>query len=461
MSEAGFSLFQMVAAIIQTLVYTSILTVTFRPFITAENNRKIEYEPKIASVGFIYAFLSVIAMLIPAFGLPGMVLAIIIPGIFSGWMGINRYFAIYLGTIFFCFIRSVGLLGNSVIYVLSIRRAENLPAEAAMKNTAFVYSGVYVVEGACVLALSYAICHRVIKQKLDLSFKEWTYLSIMPVIGIVFAEIVDRLLFVQKDDVVFGIYDEYPVFLLFVPAIALLFCIGIFLTVVSYLEMVALQDESKKYFAQEQQIKAMQERMEEVQNFYGGIRKMRHEMKNHLTNIKGLARNGNYEEIDQYISRIDRELGQLEMTICTGDPVLDVVISDKKKIARELGIQFEESFIYPKEWGFDSYDIGIIVNNLLMNAIEACGKIADGERYIRIRSYTKKKFYMIDVTNSYDGKHGFNIKNGLPVTSKDKAGVHGIGLENVRDVAHKYMGDIDIKTCDNVFEVSVLLQEPR
>ena len=36
---------------------------------------------------------------------------------------------------------------------------------------------------------------------------------------------------------------------------------------------------------------------------------------------------------------------------------------------------------------------------------------------------------MIDVTNSYDGKHGFNIKNGLPLTSKDKAGVHGIGLE--------------------------------
>ena len=68
---------------------------------------------------------------------------------------------------------------------------------------------------------------------------------------------------------------------------------------------------------------------------------------------------------------------------------------------------------------------------------------------------------MIDATNSYDGKHRFNIKNGLPVTSKDKAGVHGIGLENVRDVAHKSMGDIDIKNSDNVFEVSVLLQEPR
>lgn len=75
---------------------------------------------------------------------------------------------------------------------------------------------------------------------------------------------------------------------------------------------------------------------------------MRHEMKNHLTNIKGLARNGNYEEIDQYISRIDRELGQLEMTICTGDPVLDVVISDKKKIAREWGDQVKRLLLRKK-----------------------------------------------------------------------------------------------------------------
>ena len=89
MSEASFSSFQMVMAIIQTLVYAAMLTVTFWPFISDENGRKKRYGIKVASVGLIYIFLSVIAMFIPAFGLPGMVLAIIIPGILSGWLGIN------------------------------------------------------------------------------------------------------------------------------------------------------------------------------------------------------------------------------------------------------------------------------------------------------------------------------------------------------------------------------------
>lgn len=460
MSDVAFSSFQSVTAIVLTFVYSIALTVTIMPFITDENDNKKGDYFKAGSVGLIYMSLSTIVMFVPPFGLFGMVLVIVLPGIISGWLGINRYFVIYLGIVFFCFSRASGLVGNSVIYILGMRWAENMLLEDAMRNAAFVYAGVYIVETIVVFVLIYIFCYKVIRQKLTLSIKEWAYLSIVPIIGVVFAEIVDRLLFVQKDNVVFGIYDEYPAFLLFVPMISVLFCVGIFLTVISYLEMVELQDENKKFFAQEQQIKAMQERMEDIQKFYGSIRKMRHEMKNHFTNLKGLARNGSYDEIDQYISKIDGELGLLEMAINTGEPVLDVVISDKKKLAEELGIKFEVSFMYPKNWGFDSYDIGIIVNNLLMNAIEACQKITDGERYIRIRSYTKKKFYMIDVSNSCVGKHRINVISGLPETSKDNANSHGIGLVNVRDIAHRYMGDIDIKVLDNEFDISVLLQEP-
>ncbi len=52
--------------------------------------------------------------------------------------------------------------------------------------------------------------------------------------------------------------------------------------------------ERQKHFIEEQQVKAMKKRLEEAENFYGNIRKVRHEMKNHMANIKGLAGDGEY-----------------------------------------------------------------------------------------------------------------------------------------------------------------------
>lgn len=36
---------------------------------------------------------------------------------------------------------------------------------------------------------------------------------------------------------------------------------------------------------------------------------------------------------------------------------------------------------------------------------------------------------------------------------------HGIGLKNVKDVADHYLGDMDIKIKNDVFKVTVMLQQ--
>lgn len=45
----------------------------------------------------------------------------------------------------------------------------------------------------------------------------------------------------------------------------------------------------------------MKQRLEEAENFYGSIRRVRHEMKNHMTNIKGLVASEKYDEVENYI----------------------------------------------------------------------------------------------------------------------------------------------------------------
>ncbi len=120
--------------------------------------------------------------------------------------------------------------------------------------------------------------------------------------------------------------------------------------------------------------------------FYDGIRRMKHEMKNHLTNIKGLLESGDYGGMGQYISRMDESMDAFEFSIKTGNAVTDVIVNDRQKAAEKQGIRFRSEFTYPESERYDAYDIGIIVNNLLQNALEACGKMRQGGRYIFISS---------------------------------------------------------------------------
>ena len=117
---------------------------------------------------------------------------------------------------------------------------------------------------------------------------------------------------------------------------------------------------------------------------------------------------------------------------------------------------------YSKMKAYDAYDIGIIVNNLLQNALEACEKMNTGERYITLSGKQKRKFFLIEVRNSFDGEIKFDSNTNLPVSDKEKdISLHGIGLSNVKREVEKYMGDLDIKVKKNEFSVTILLQERR
>lgn len=146
----------------------------------------------------------------------------------------------------------------------------------------------------------------------------------------------------------------------------------------------------------------------------------------------------------------------------TGNAVTDVIINDKCRRAGKAGIRFEADFWYGGE--IPVFDLGIILNNLLDNAIEACEKLKPGEGYIRLTLKRKKQFLLLEVENSFDGS--VQMDGSLPATTKRSAlpeilTEHGIGLENVRDVAERYYGGVNIKVKENVFHVTVLLQQEK
>ncbi len=99
--------------------------------------------------------------------------------------------------------------------------------------------------------------------------------------------------------------------------------------------------------------------------------------------------------------------------------------------------------------------------------LEACGKMRQGDRYIIISSRQKRKFFLIEVRNPFEGEIIMDADTNLPISTKEKepfgrqGSMHGIGLSNVKREAEKYMGDVDIRVKKNEFSVTVMLQERR
>lgn len=168
--------------------------------------------------------------------------------------------------------------------------------EDIFRNASLNYIFIAAFRIFLFLIMLFVVGHRLGKQKIELQIRELCYLILTPIVAILFGNIIVRLWIVVKDDLIFQLYEQYPIFLGIVPVIAILFYAGILITIVSYQEMEKLQEEKKKHFIEEQQVHSIQERMEEVEQFYNGIRQMKHEMRNHLTNIKGLMESGNYED---------------------------------------------------------------------------------------------------------------------------------------------------------------------
>lgn len=447
MNEANFTLFQNTVEGIEIIIYACILAAFFRSFMVGKKGWNPQKSVKMLIIFLSYAAVFFINIAADLDGWVCMVIVTALLTVASRYLGIDRKSAFLFGVLFFCVRNFSSLAVASVNFYTGrhfVRGEEGI--EKILWNAALNFCLVELLQLILFSALLYIAGSQLKKCRMELHTRELCYLLLTPLTGILFVNIIFRILLMVSENQVIQLYEQYPALIGIVPVVAALFYAGILVTIVSYQKMVGFQEEKKKYFVEQQQVHAIQERMEEVEQFYDGIRRMKHEMRNHLTNIKGLYESGNFGEMEQYITRMDESM------------------NDRQKAAEKQGIRFQSGFIYPKSERYNAYDIGIIINNLLQNALEACGRMNTVNRYISITSRQKKKFFLIEVRNSFEGEIVMDVDTNLPISTKGNGvsgSLHGIGLSNVKREAEKYMGDLDIKVKKNEFSVTVLLQERR
>ena len=456
MSETGFRIFNSAFSAGAELTYAVLLTAFFKPFIPSQGRKW----RKLLLVFSVYILFEIVCnrAALPQ-GSFGLILTALLLAV-SKWIDLEKPFVFLLTLLYFNARISSGLMAQSLYFIVE----RSVPYQIEPPEAVFLRAAVLVIlflltHTIMLAVMLFALQRQMKKRRLTLHRRALCYISLVPTAGILFGQVISRLLVEFEDGVLLQLYERHPAFLAVIPVLALLFYAGAYLTIAFQQGMAALQEEQATHYMEYQQTQTIRARIQEAEQFYTHIRQLKHEMRGHLTNIKGLARSGEYASLEDYISRMDESMSDFELTLQTGNPVTDVIVNDTRRRSLDLGVRFQVDFHYPEPGAYDAFDVGIILQNLLQNAMEACEKVGEGERFIVLTGKRKGRFFLIEVKNSFVGEVVFG-QDGLPATTKNEdAPMHGLGLSNVRREAEKYMGEVEITQDNQVFGVTVMIQE--
>ena len=102
-------------------------------------------------------------------------------------------------------------------------------------------------------------------------------------------------------------------------------------------------------------------------------------MKNHLSVVETLLRDGRYEKAEEYLHGLDQEFASGTKIYCP-DPVVNAVLNAKMERAQEEGIACEYQVDLKEAAALTDIELCSLFANTLDNAIEACVKIKDREK---------------------------------------------------------------------------------
>lgn len=189
----------------------------------------------------------------------------------------------------------------------------------------------------------------------------------------------------------------------------------------------------------EQATQAQKNYIAEAQRRYEQTKAFRHDIANHLSVLDGLLNSKKLDESKAYLQKLKMASTSLSFPYQTGNPVVDILLSEKLGLAKE--ITAEITLLLPRPCGIDDFDLCVIFANALDNAINAC-QSAKGTKLIRIYGERQSDFYMLAFENTCSDEP-------LPPAET--------GLSNIKSVAEKYHGATLTEKVGQRFSLNVLL----
>lgn len=189
--------------------------------------------------------------------------------------------------------------------------------------------------------------------------------------------------------------------------------------------------------AYKSQIQIMQESQKK-------LRFIRHDLQKHLNRIRNLVDNEDFQSIPDYLFEMEEAVAVKHEYSKTGNEDVDSLLNYELSRAVELGTEIIYDVNLPEKLNVSSFDITIILGNLMDNAIEA---LKHSERkLLKVNIQFNKGIIRIDIENTYNSSY----------KKKNDGREHGIGLMSVESALQKYHGKLDAYPEENHYHTTAI-----
>ena len=215
----------------------------------------------------------------------------------------------------------------------------------------------------------------------------------------------------------------------------------------------AFMRKSYEESAAEYQNQILTRQVSEIQNIYMTMRGWRHDYHNHMQSLKAYLSKGMEEEAKDYLERLENDLDEVRQLIETGNVALDAILNSKLSLAIQEKIQVDYKAAVPEQLTVTDLDLCVLIGNLIDNGVEACQKMEEGDRRIRLYIGVLRQQLYIYVLNSTN--EAVRRLDEEYITTK--RGNHGHGLKRINLIVEKYGGYINRKNEPGVFVTEIMM----
>lgn len=179
-------------------------------------------------------------------------------------------------------------------------------------------------------------------------------------------------------------------------------------------------------------------------------RKMRHDMKNHINILGYHMEHGEYQKAHVYLSEMQSHMDEaIKKTVSVNHEIVDAILLQMQTEAQGQKIKWEIEGILPAELMIGDFDLCTIFSNLLSNSIEACRKMEEEKRFVRLAIRRMEDKLVIEVENPSD--QVVDVAHLGEITSKKDTENHGYGILNVKDAVRKNQGEVQFTSSEGTF----------
>ncbi len=319
-----------------------------------------------------------------------------------------------------------------------------------------------------IMLLTISLYKRYCRERADEIGKQGLcFLMLTPVIGMALDIALRVIFYRQVGGEIDFLYERHGSMYVVVPVISVLCLISVVYSRKIYSDLILAEEEKNSLLFYKQQLSDMTEHVKEMEQLYDGIRGMRHDVNNYVADMEQLLSvsiaGGDLSaaaeaEAKGYLKGMEQAVSALFEKFSTGNPVTDVILNRKWQVCERENIMLNEDFLYPEGMGIEAFDLGILMNNALDNAIEACRNVPEQEkRSIAVTSCLKGKMFFFIVENTFAGRLSVDRTGALRTTKKD-SDMHGLGMHNMRSCVEKYYGTMQYRVKENRFILTIMLQ---